>query len=233
MSTNPENKTEEQTKNENELIDAATERVEETAEVQPKSYKLNINQLYDLKGLSGLFILRGTMEKARMAKFYRITDGKEVQSKYADARQLGQTVVTLNGLDADGKQRFVSVPAIIEKIFDLYPIQIPQFSNEKEKAEEEKNRLLSLMSVIVPDYEEGKFKHYHMRKIIGWATEIKAVHDLMEVRSRTNGEDPIAAIEESVTDKKQDDPIAAIEEDTNTDPTKTDETQTDKEEIKD
>jgi len=158
----------EEQKQEAEKIMGALE--EQPTEQTNKQFELDINNLYDIKGHSGLFLLNGTMQRARMAKFSRVTDGKEIQAKFDDCRKLGDIIIYLNGVDADNKPRTIKLGTVIKKIYELYPIELPVY---KDKAQAE-----SLMAIIVPDYAD-EFKHYHMKKIISWATDIKIVNDMV------------------------------------------------------
>ena len=158
----------EETNTQNEETAKSLEQIAETE--AKKKFELNINTLYDIKGHSGLFLLNGTMQKVRMAKFSRITDGKEIQEKFEECRKLGDIIIYLNGVDADNKKRSVKLETVIKKIYELYPIELPVY---KDKTQAE-----SLMAIIVPDYAD-EFKHYHMKKVISWATDIKIVNDLV------------------------------------------------------
>lgn len=158
----------EETKTQNEEMTKSLEQIAETE--AKKSFELNINTLYDIKGHSGLFLLNGTMQRARMAKFSRVTDGKEIQAKFEECRKLGDIIVYLNGVDADNKKRSIKLETVIKKMYELYPIELPVYKD--------KNQAESLMAIIVPDYAD-EFKHYHMKKIISWATDIKIVNDMV------------------------------------------------------
>jgi hypothetical protein len=143
----------------------------ETETQQPKKLELEINELHRVKGHSSLFLLEGVMHRHQKAKLKCILDGREVNANYKDIIPLSNLGIHTLNLNEKSEKITVSVKDVIEKLFEVFPINLPSY-NEKEQLE-------ALMPLVVPGFDSNHFKHYDMKKILSWATDIRVVNNAL------------------------------------------------------
>lgn len=117
--------------------------------------RIAFNELYRVKGHSGLFVLITPPNKSKMICVGSFTKNKKVTVPVSKLIRLDQYV--FNKLDGDKIH--------IKEVFD----NLDQYTHEVlQKLSHE-----TLMETMVPEYDPEFFKPHHALLVLGWFCEIK------------------------------------------------------------
>lgn len=128
-----------------------------------------IKELLTVKGKPGLWKLVVFIPVQRMARIKNLVTDEACTVKIADVASIKDYTVYLT----DGKSR------TLEEIFGHIMGLEEQGLVTKEKLNSLDGGRKTFMELLVPNYDETQFKHYHLTKIIKWYNEIVKALDIL------------------------------------------------------
>lgn len=146
-----------------------------------------IKDLLTVRGKPGLWRLV-TLLKGRMARIKNLLDEKNCATVKASE------VVAINSYTIFLKDGEISLEKAIDNILEMEEKglvtreEISSYDKLSDYAKED------MMKKLVPNYDENKFKHYHLSKLTKWYIEIVKALDLLnegieDPYSKTNTEE--------------------------------------------
>lgn len=137
--------------------------------------EINFMELFRCNGKRGLFCLRGQVNKAGMVNIMGFLDyNRTATVKAKDLTCLGSLVFhTYAGHDD------LRMSDVFNNLFDYC---------HEEGNEKDINKLFidDLIPIMVPNYDEDKFKRYHAEMVLNWYKEI--FNKLSEIKKEKNVE---------------------------------------------
>lgn len=208
----------------NKKLDQTTGEVE--VQEEPKfADSIDFRQLYTVKGLQGIYIPQGDVNRAgfigicryednhknllgetrRTASvkaenlvnlgqfsFYThaktktdVPDYEKMKEKYG-MNDKGEIDIPKDMKKEDLLLKEIEIPVILSlkdvfNNFNEYESTLDDDLTVDEFNLENENTLLNLMDIAVPQYDEEKFKSYHLKKCVKWYTWLKqSMHSLMQ-----------------------------------------------------
>lgn len=128
-----------------------------------------IKELLTIKGKPGLWKLVRLIPGQRMARVQNLVTDVAATVKVADVASIDQYKVFLK----DGKDRS------LEEIFGYIMGLEEQGLVTKAQLDSLDGGKKTFMELLVPNYDEEQFKHYHLTKIIKWYNEIVKALDIL------------------------------------------------------
>jgi hypothetical protein len=137
---------------------------EEFLENATMSQKIDLTQVYRVKGESGLFTISSEPNKSGIIGMRRFGGGETVKS------------LRVKDLENLSLLRFFFIPpnkTQEEMVGKKYALTLGQVLDNLEKAEKEGKKLS--MEIAVPNYDEDEFKPYHFKSVIKYYTTLDLV----------------------------------------------------------
>lgn len=122
--------------------------------------EFEISELYDVKGMSGLWKFKTSLAGGKMNLFQNIISGHK--SPFSRTREITALKdLTIIRLEKENLS--------LETVFDNLS-RLEEEGNEIPKTIEGMNEetIFTIMHTCAPDFAENEFKPHHMDKILGW-----------------------------------------------------------------
>ncbi len=129
-----------------------------------------IKNLITIKGKSGLWVFKGGTSMCRAQSL--LNEKQVIMAKAVDVAAIEDYKIFLIG----GERSLESVIDNLITMEDSKEITREELDSFENISSEEKPKM---MERIVPNYDETKFKHYHLVKIIKWYKEIMKALDIL------------------------------------------------------
>jgi len=124
------------------------------------SESIDLNHLYRVKGLQGLFTPRAKPNKAGMLPMRSFMGDALKMVKQTSLEALGGAVIYQDNYTVANIQDTIT----LEEAFD----NLQEHFDSKTTGDITDVSKEMIMEIICPDFDEDKFKDHHAKKIIGW-----------------------------------------------------------------